>query len=171
MCGVTIIIPAVLPRSHQFAEQNVNGRCKRQLLWKDECPCRHLVAPFELSEKVKWCCKYYRKYFLVVISFEFVEYQNSICPWNHCFNSSANGSPVDKVDEGSLVATVTKKRKGNAAAAAFDINLGEGNYISLSDPTGIQNLDDNMKSNAVSQLKVLQDQMALLMGQLTTNSS
>lgn len=80
-----------------------------------------------------------------------------------------NGSPIDKVDEGGLVATVTKKRKGNSTVAAFDINLGEGNYISLNDPSAIQNLDSNARSSAVSQIKVLQDQMALMMQQLETH--
>lgn len=82
---------------------------------------------------------------------------------------SLNGSPVDPVDQGVLVATVTKKHRGNAPPAAnFDINVGEGKYISLNDPNGVQRLDANMKSNAVQQLKVLQDQMASLMAQLTT---
>jgi len=83
--------------------------------------------------------------------------------------SSKNGSPVDPIDEGALVATVTKKRRGNsvaATAANFDINVGEGRYISLNDPSGVLNLDDDMKTSAYSQLKVLQDQMASLMQQL-----
>ena len=89
-------------------------------------------------------------------------------------SSSKNGSPVDPIDEGALVATVTKKRRGNAiegAAANFDINVGDGRYISLNDPAGVQNLDDDMKTSALSQLKVLQDQMASLMKQLTTTES
>lgn len=86
-------------------------------------------------------------------------------------SSSANGSPVDKVDEGALVATVTKKRKGNGTAAAFDINIGEGNYISLNDPNGLQDLDDNMKTSALSQLMILQDQMASLVAQLSVKES
>ena len=89
-------------------------------------------------------------------------------------SSSKNGSPVDPVDEGALVATVTKKRRGNAppsAAANFDINVGDGRYISLNDPTGVRHLDENMKSNALTQLKVLQDQMASLMEQLTTKET
>ena len=88
--------------------------------------------------------------------------------------SSKNGSPVDPVDEGALVATVTKKRRGNAppaTAANFDISIGEGKYISLNDPTGVKHLDENMKSNALTQLKVLQDQMASLMEQLTTKET
>lgn len=84
---------------------------------------------------------------------------------------SLNGSPVDPVDQGVLVATVTKKHRGNAPPAAnFDINVGDGRYISLNDPSGVKNLDASMKSNAVQQLKVLQDQMASLMAQLTTKA-
>lgn len=68
------------------------------------------------------------------------------------------------MDEGALIATVTKKRKGNDAN--FEINVGEGRYISLNDPTGVQGLDSDMRATAASQLKVLQDQMASLMAQL-----
>mmetsp|Transcript_19005 Transcript_19005/g.54763 ORF Transcript_19005/g.54763 Transcript_19005/m.54763 type:complete len:286 (+) Transcript_19005:96-953(+) len=88
---------------------------------------------------------------------------------------SANGSPVEHSEEGSLVATVAKKRRdrtnGGGAddevtGAAFDINVGDGRYISLSDPNTIDHLDDNMKNAAMNQLKILQDQMASLMAQL-----
>lgn len=54
----------------------------------------------------------------------------------------------------------------NVAAAAFDINVGDGRYISLSDPATVGHLDDNMKNAAMNQLKILQDQMASLMAQL-----
>lgn len=83
------------------------------------------------------------------------------------------------------MATVAKKRRdrtngssggggggGNdgaddeATGAAFDINVGDGRYISLSDPNTIEHLDDNMKNAAMNQLKILQDQMASLMAQL-----
>ena len=88
--------------------------------------------------------------------------------------SSANGSPVEHSEEGSLVATVAKKRRDRtnggaddeATGAAFDINVGDGRYISLSDPNTIEHLDDNMKNAAMNQLKILQDQMASLMAQL-----
>ncbi len=89
--------------------------------------------------------------------------------------SSANGSPVEHSEEGSLVATVAKKRRDRTngggeddevAGAAFDINVGDGRYISLSDPNTIDHLDDNMKNAAMNQLKILQDQMASLMAQL-----
>jgi hypothetical protein len=95
----------------------------------------------------------------------------NFCHSFYALCSSVNGSPIDKSDEGALVATVTKKRKGNSTVAAFDINLGEGNYISLNDPQALQHLDSNAKSSAVSQIKVLQDQMATLMEQLTTKES
>ena len=96
-------------------------------------------------------------------------------------NSSANGSPVEHSEEGSLVATVAKKRRDRtngsggggsdgtddeATGAAFDINVGDGRYISLSDPNTIEHLDDDMKNAAMNQLKILQDQMASLMAQL-----
>jgi hypothetical protein len=80
--------------------------------------------------------------------------------------SSQNGSPVDTTEVGSVVATVTKKRRGNESAN-FEINVGDGRYISLNDPNGVQELDSQMKATAASQLKVLQDQMASLMAQLT----
>ena len=80
--------------------------------------------------------------------------------------SSANGSPVEAHEAGAVVATVTKKRRGNDTAS-FEINVGEGRFISLNDPAGVQELDSSMKATAASQLKVLQDQMASLMAQLT----
>ena len=73
------------------------------------------------------------------------------------------------------MATVSKKprdKSGGAnddndiSAAAFDINVGDGRYISLSDPATVGHLDDNMKNAAMNQLKILQDQMASLMAQL-----
>ena len=80
--------------------------------------------------------------------------------------SSQNGSPLEAVEAGSVVATVTKKRRGNDSAN-FEINVGDGRVISLNDPNGVQELDSQMKATAASQLKVLQDQMASLMAQLT----
>jgi hypothetical protein len=79
--------------------------------------------------------------------------------------SSKNGSPVDTVEEGTLVATVSKKRRGKESAV-FDINVGEGRYINLQDPTCVKYLEGDMKDAAISQLKILQDQMASLMAQL-----
>ena len=64
------------------------------------------------------------------------------------------------------MATVTKKRRGDESAN-FEINVGDGKFISLTDPAGVQELDSSMKATAASQLKVLQDQMASLMAQLT----
>jgi len=78
------------------------------------------------------------------------------------------------VDEGALIATVTKKRRGNDPSvadiegASSDVHVGEGRYISLNDPSAAQNLNEEMKTSALSQLKVLQDQMASLMQKLTT---
>ena len=81
--------------------------------------------------------------------------------------SSVNGSPVEPHEVGAVVATVTKKRRGNEAAANFEINVGEGRFINLNDPMDVRELDSDMKATAASQLKVLQDQMASLMAQLT----
>lgn len=64
-----------------------------------------------------------------------------------------------------MVATVTKKRRGNEGAN-FEINVGDGRVINLNDPNGVDALDSSMKATAASQLKVLQDQMATLMAQL-----
>ena len=82
--------------------------------------------------------------------------------------SSENGSPVDAVEDGALIATVTKKRRvrDGAAPVNFDIKVGDGQYISLSDPGNVQNMEDSLKSTAIIQLQVLQDQMASLMAQL-----
>ena len=55
--------------------------------------------------------------------------------------------------------------------ANFDISVGEGRFISLNDPNGVQHLDSDMKTSALSQLKVLQDQMASLMQQLSTTDA
>lgn len=80
-----------------------------------------------------------------------------------------NGSPVETHEVGTVVATVTKKRRGNGSdtAANFEINVGEGRIINLNDPMGVNELDSSMKATAATQLKVLQDQMASLMAQLT----
>jgi len=78
---------------------------------------------------------------------------------------SRNGSPVAATEPGTVIATVCKKRKGNESANV-EINIGEGQYISLNDPSGVSGLDARMKQTAASQLKVLQDQMASLMAQL-----
>jgi hypothetical protein len=78
---------------------------------------------------------------------------------------SQNGSPVAATEPGTVIATVCKKRRGNGSANV-EINIGEGQYISLNDPSGLSGLDAQMKQTAASQLKVLQDQMASLMAQL-----
>jgi len=86
---------------------------------------------------------------------------------NTRLNSSVNGSPIETHEVGSVIATVAKKRRGKTDAAQFEINVGDGRMISLNDPSGVQELDSDMKATAASQLKVLQDQMASLMAQLT----
>jgi hypothetical protein len=88
-------------------------------------------------------------------------------------SSSENGSPVDAVDESALVATITKKRHRNSSsdsdtAANFEINVGGGKYVSLTDPVGIGNLDSEGRLQAFNHLQVLQDQVAKIMKGLTT---
>jgi hypothetical protein len=68
---------------------------------------------------------------------------------------------------GGTVATITKKRHGNEWNANFEINVGDGRYILLNDPKGLQALNSSMKVTAASQLIVLQDQLGSLMAQLT----
>ena len=71
------------------------------------------------------------------------------------------------MDTGDLVATVTKKRRNNGGDnVVFDISIGDGKYINLSDPNSAAELSGEMKTTAMTQLKVLQDQMASLMAQL-----
>jgi hypothetical protein len=73
---------------------------------------------------------------------------------------------LEQHEVGAVVATVTKKRRSVRGEAKFEINVGDGRYISLNDPSGVNQLDSNMKATAATQLKVLQDQMASLMAQL-----
>lgn len=67
-----------------------------------------------------------------------------------------------------MVATVSKKPRRGAAAtsAVFDINVGEGRYINLMERGTVECLDTDMKDAAISQLKILQNQMESLMAQL-----
>jgi len=78
---------------------------------------------------------------------------------------SENGSPIDQSSAGAIIATVVKKRKGGGEAS-FEMDVGDGNHVNLSDPDAIDNLGSDMKSSARNQLKVLQDQMASLMTRL-----
>ena len=76
---------------------------------------------------------------------------------------------MDQVDEGVLTATIKKKKRAGrveSASACIDINVGDGQFISLDDPNAVQSLDQQTKNNALSQLQVLQDQMDSLMKQL-----
>ena len=89
---------------------------------------------------------------------------------------SKTGSPIDI----GLVATVAKKRRMGSSKLSHEddehedstddvtlsLDVGKGQYISLSDPSSLEHLDVEMKDTARTQLKVLQDQMAKLMDQL-----
>lgn len=86
---------------------------------------------------------------------------------------SANGSPVNPTEEGDLVATVSKKRRGNDqkgdGAAMFDLNI-DGRTISLSDPTTMEHLTKEMKNTAMNQLNILQDQLSKLLSHLENSN-
>ena len=55
------------------------------------------------------------------------------------------------------MATVTKKRRGNESAN-FEINVGDGKFISLTDPAGVQELDSKDKCFVVVTVLVLMDE-------------
>ncbi len=86
---------------------------------------------------------------------------------------------MHQAEEGDLIATVSKKRRGNANAshdeddsgmqiggAVFDISVGDGRMISLSDPSTMEHLTNEMKSTAKNQLNVLQNQLSQLLSKL-----
>lgn len=88
---------------------------------------------------------------------------------------SANGSPINQTEEGDLIATVSKKRRGNSSGASseyvgdgtmFGISVGDGRTISLSDPDTMDHLTNEMKNTAKNQLNVLQDQLSKLLSKL-----
>lgn len=81
-------------------------------------------------------------------------------------NSSKNGSPVEAADEGALIATVTKAKKrrtgstgDTAEGASLDLNLGDGQFISLHDPRNVGTLDNEKKNMALQQLQMLRSQV------------
>ena len=71
---------------------------------------------------------------------------------------------------GSLTKTTNDASSSNSSSPEEDVTLsldvGKGQYISLSDPSSLEHLDGDMKDTARIQLKVLQDQMSKLMAQL-----
>lgn len=91
------------------------------------------------------------------------------------FNRSQNGSPVEADgmgfnDENVLVATVTKPAVGGkggaprllstSSAASLSINVGNGQFISLQDPSRVGQLGASEKNNALLQLQMLKEQVA-----------
>jgi hypothetical protein len=78
--------------------------------------------------------------------------------------SSENGSPIDAGEEGTLIATVVKKPRGNGTetAASFGLNIG-GKTISLNDHNDLEGLNTENRNSARDQIKVLQDQMKSIM--------
>jgi len=79
-------------------------------------------------------------------------------------------------EENVLVATVTKPAAGagkgaprllsNSAAASLSINVGNGQFISLQDPTGVTKLRDDDKNSALLQLQLLKEQVDTAMKKL-----
>jgi hypothetical protein len=85
--------------------------------------------------------------------------------------SSANGSPLDhSEDEPGVVATVMKMRKSDNAAV-LNINIGDGKIISLKDPSMLMELDEEMKSSAISQIQTFREQISTWMALFEDNTS
>ena len=91
----------------------------------------------------------------------------------HVYCSSKNGSPLETADEGALIATVTKAKKrrtgstGDATGgASLDINLGDGQFISLQDPLNVGALDAEKKNMALQQLQMLKSQVDSVLAHL-----
>jgi len=99
---------------------------------------------------------------------------------------SQNGSPIEaggpgdryQHEENCLVATITKPAPGSvmkggptrllstSASASLSINVGNGQFISLQDPTGVTKLGDDDKNNALLQLQLLKEQVDTAMKKL-----
>ena len=84
--------------------------------------------------------------------------------------SSANGSPVCNTfgtEEGDLLATVSKNRtETNQPNFDARIDVGQGRFITLSDPSTFNHLNDAMKADAIKQVEALQEQMNKLIVKL-----
>ena len=83
-----------------------------------------------------------------------------------------NGPPVDI----GLVVTVPKKRRTESTYkfqmnaqkedGTLNLDVGKGQYISLSDPKSLDNLNGEMENTSRTALMILQDQMKRLMDKL-----
>jgi len=82
---------------------------------------------------------------------------------------SENGSPIAQND--TVIATVKKAKKNDGSgqvtsAICLEMDAGNGQFINLGDHDAAKGMDEEMKKNAVSKLKNLQDEVAALMAQL-----
>jgi len=78
---------------------------------------------------------------------------------------SENGSPIAQND--AVLATVKKSRgRGAKATVGIELDAGDGTFVDIGNREVIDNLDEDMKKNAVNKLKSLQDEVAALMAQL-----
>eukprot|EP00527_Entomoneis_sp_CCMP2396_P002205 CAMPEP_0198146206 /NCGR_PEP_ID=MMETSP1443-20131203/28126_1 /TAXON_ID=186043 /ORGANISM="Entomoneis sp., Strain CCMP2396" /LENGTH=228 /DNA_ID=CAMNT_0043810091 /DNA_START=176 /DNA_END=862 /DNA_ORIENTATION=- len=101
---------------------------------------------------------------------------------------SQNGSPVESDgsglnDQNFLVATVAKpatigdgvsgapRLLATSATASLSINVGNGQFVSLKDSSGVVKLGANEKNNALLQLQLLKEQVDSAMKQLEDNQS
>lgn len=82
---------------------------------------------------------------------------------------SENGSPLG--DSNTVIATVKKSKKNDGsgqitAAICLEMDVGDGQFVNIGDGEATKGMDAEMKKNAVSKLKNLQDEVAALMAQL-----
>lgn len=85
------------------------------------------------------------------------------------FTLTQNGSPIAQND--TVIATVKKAKKNDGSgqvtsAICLEMDAGNGQFINLGDHDAAKGMDEEMKKNAVSKLKNLQDEVAALMAQL-----
>ena len=84
---------------------------------------------------------------------------------------------MEAADEGAIIATITKAKKrrtgssSDTTGASLDINLGDGQFISLQDPTNVNSLDADKKNMALQQLQMLKNQVDSVLRTLQTCSA
>jgi len=80
---------------------------------------------------------------------------------------SAQGSPIAAPVEGDDVMVSVKKPNSSKGSIVptFSVNVGENQYIDVSDPSELDKLDPEKRAHAYQQLKSFQDQLGEVMGQ------
>ena len=61
--------------------------------------------------------------------------------------------------EGALVATIQKRKNTNSRDVSLDLNLGNGDYLSLNDAADLSTLDSNQKEQTLDKLQMLKAQL------------